>query len=294
MDTSKRDRSGNNLLRHTILSCMAALGIAAMTIGAMAGSASAQSLLERIKNGDTIRFGFTNGPPAAYPGPNNEPLGLVNAMTLDVLKKMGTTKVESVVTDWGSLLPGLQAGRFDIITGGMYIKPERCRNVLFSDPISRARDSLIVLKGNPEGLHSFEDVRDKGLVLVTGSGYTSVAVAQKLGFADDKIMQVAGGPEIAQAVKTGRAAAGSTDFFDAKKIVEKNDSLETADPFTSSSPREYAAIAFPLSEQATVDAFNAVLKDYMGSDEMMASVGKYGYEKVNLPDGTPAAEACKL
>ncbi|MER9445762.1 hypothetical protein NKI79_31465 [Mesorhizobium sp. M0340] len=31
----------------------------------------------------------------------------------------------------------------------------------------------------------------------------------------------------------------------------------------------YPAIAFPLNERATVDAFNKVLEDYIGSDEMM-------------------------
>lgn len=293
MDNWKNDNRCNPL-RRSVLKGMAALGIAAVTIGVMAGSASAQSLLDRIKNGDTIRLGYSNGPPGAYAGPNNEPLGLVNAMTLDILKKMGTTKIESVVTEWGSLIPGLQAGRFDIITGGMYIQPERCRNVLFSEPISTAKDALLVPKGNPEGLHSFDDIRNKGLVLVTGSGYASVAVAQKSGFAEDKLMQVAGPPEIAQAVKTGRAAAGNTDRFDAKKIIENDPSLELADPYNSPVPRNYSAIAFPLNEQAAVDAFNAVLKDYIGSDEMMASVGAYGYTKDNLPDGTPTAEACKL
>ncbi|MGX9576834.1 ectoine/hydroxyectoine ABC transporter substrate-binding protein EhuB, partial [Mesorhizobium sp. f-mel] len=81
---------------------IAALGIAAMAVASLAGSASAESLLERIKNGETIRLGFSNESPSAYPGANGEPLGIVNAITLDVLKKMGTTKVEAVVTDWGS------------------------------------------------------------------------------------------------------------------------------------------------------------------------------------------------
>ncbi|RWQ12645.1 MAG: ectoine/hydroxyectoine ABC transporter substrate-binding protein EhuB [Mesorhizobium sp.] len=273
---------------------MAALGIAAVAIGSMASSASAQSLLEKIKNGDTIRLGFSNGPPGAYPGENNEPLGLVNAMTLDILKKLGTTKIEPVVTEWGALIPGLQAGRFDLITDGIYIKPERCSNVLFSEPIATAKSALVVPKGNPEGLHSYDDVRDKGLTLVTGSGYAAVKIAQGLGFADDKIMQVAGPPEIVQAVKVGRAAAGVFDSMSAKRQVENDASVELADPFTQPpGPSEYSAIAFPLNEQAAVDAFNAVLKDYLGSDEMMASVGKYGYGKGNLPDGTTTAEVCK-
>lgn len=117
----KREHDENRELpsRRAILRGMAALGIAAMAILSFAGSTSARSLLDKIKNGETIRIGFSNEIPWAYPGEKNKPLGFVNAMTLDILKRLGTTNVEPVVTEWGSLIPGLQAGRFDIITGGM-------------------------------------------------------------------------------------------------------------------------------------------------------------------------------
>ncbi|MER8480610.1 ectoine/hydroxyectoine ABC transporter substrate-binding protein EhuB [Mesorhizobium sp. M1163] len=245
-----------------------------------------------MKNGETIRLGFTNEPPGAYPGANGELLGVENEMTLDILKKMGTTKIEPVVTEWGSLVPGLQAGRFDIITAGMWIKPDRCRNVLFSEPVALEYDALLVPKGNPGGLHSYEDVRDKGLTLATGAGYTAVKNAQDSGIADDKIMQVAGPPEVAQAVKAGRAA-GALDYFNATGLVEKDHGVELADPFTSPVLPDHPAIAFSLNEQAAVDAFNAVLKDYIGSDEMMAVFSKYGYGKGNLPDGKKTADLCK-
>ncbi|MER8772181.1 ectoine/hydroxyectoine ABC transporter substrate-binding protein EhuB [Mesorhizobium sp. M0960] len=272
---------------------LTALGIAMMAVGLTAGSASAKPLLERIRDGDTIRLGFSNGPPFAYLGENNELLGFGNAITLDILKKMGTTKGEAVISEWGALIPGLQAGRLDLITGGMYIKPERCRNVLFSEPFATDEDALIVPKGNPKGLHSLADIRDKGLTLVTGSGYATVKVAQDMGFADEKLMQVAGNSEIAQAIKAGRAAGGSVNYLDGKTIVKTDPSIELADPYTSSGPKDYAAIAFPPNEQTAVDAFNAVLKDYLGSDEMMALVGKYGYDKTTLPDGPTTAEICK-
>ncbi|WP_287208319.1 hypothetical protein [Mesorhizobium sp.] len=40
-------------------------------------------------------------------------------------------------------------------------------------------------------------------------GYAAVKVAHELGIADDKIMQVAGPPEIVQAIKADRAAGGA-------------------------------------------------------------------------------------
>ena len=280
-------------MRRKFLKTILAAGLAAFTFGAMPGPAKAQSLLDKIKNGETVRIGFSNEIPWAYPGENNEPLGFVNAMTLDLLEKMGTTKIEPIVTEWGSLIPGLQAGRFDIITGGMYILPERCRNALFTEPLGTFVDALLVPKGNPEDLHSFDDVRDKGLTFVTGAGYNTVKNAKEVGIADDKIMQVAGPAEILQAVKSGRAAAGSGTYFTMKEFADKDDAVELADPFTPPVIDGYPGLAFLPNQQAEVDAFNAALKDYVGSDEMMESVGKYGYSKANLPDGTTTAELCK-
>ncbi|WP_346016465.1 MULTISPECIES: ectoine/hydroxyectoine ABC transporter substrate-binding protein EhuB [unclassified Mesorhizobium] len=280
-------------MRRAILRGMAALGMAAMAMASFAGSASAQSLLDKIKNAKAIRIGFSNEIPWAYPGENNEPLGFVNAMTIDILKRLGTTKVEPIVTEWGSLIPGLQAGRFDIITGGMFILPERCRNVLFTEPLGAFSDALVVPTGNPEELHSYQDVRDKGLMFVTAAGWNAVNIAKKVGIADDKVMQVAGAAEVVQAVKAGRAASGGGDYFTLKKFADEDDSIELADPYTSSSPSGYPGLAFLPNQQAEVDAFNAALKDYIGSDEMMEMVGKYGYGKTNLPDGTTTAELCK-
>ncbi|MER8899564.1 ectoine/hydroxyectoine ABC transporter substrate-binding protein EhuB [Mesorhizobium sp. M0676] len=294
MKRKQRHETRNDPLRRAILRAIAALGIAALAIAPFAGLASAQSLLDKIKNGETVRIGFSNENPWAYPGTNNEPLGFVNAMTIDILKKLGTTKVEPVVTEWGSLIPGLQAGRFDIITGGMYITPERCRNVMFTDPIVTPITALIVPKGNPEGLHSYQNVRDKGLTFVTGSGWSEVSNAQTIGIPDDKVMQVAGAVEVVQAVKAGRAAVGGGDYWTMKRFADEDDSIELADPFTQPVEPPSSALAFLPNQQASVDAFNAVLKDYLGSDEMMKSVGKYGYTKANLPpESHTTAGLCK-
>lgn len=277
-------------MRRAIQRGLAALGVAALAFGSLAGSATAGELLDKIRNGETIRIGFSNEIPWAYPGENNEPLGFVNAMTLDILERMGTTKIEPIVTEWGSLIPGLQAGRFDIITGGMYILPERCRNALFTEPLGTFADALLVPAGNPQDLHSFQDIRDKDLTLVTGAGYNTVKNAKNVGLTDDQIMQVAGPAEILQAVKAGRAAGGGGTYFTMKEFADKDDAVELADPFTPPVIDGYPGLAFLPNQQEEVDAFNAALKDYIGSDEMMESVGEYGYSKANLPDGTTTAE----
>ena len=50
------------------------------------------------------------------------------------------------------LIPGLNADRADMITGGMYILKSRCANMDFSDPIGVFGDAMLVPKGNPKTL----------------------------------------------------------------------------------------------------------------------------------------------
>ncbi|MCA1494919.1 ectoine/hydroxyectoine ABC transporter substrate-binding protein EhuB [Ensifer sp. NBAIM29] len=291
MDRYIDKESRTSHLRRAILRGIAAIWMTLPIASSFANSAYAQSLLDRIKNGETVRIGFSNEIPWAYSGDSNEPLGFVNAITIDILKKMGTTKVEPIVTEWGSLIPGLQAGRFDIITGGMYILPERCHNVLFTEPVVKAVDALIVPAGNPQNLHTYEDVHHKGLTLVTGAGYSEIKTLRDMGVPDEKIMQVPGPVEIIQAVKAGRAAAGSGAYFTLKMLIDNDDSLELVPAPSGAS--FYSGLAFLPNQQAEVDAFNAALKEHIGSAEMMASVGKYGYAKTHLPDGTKTSNLCK-
>ncbi|MCA1494799.1 ectoine/hydroxyectoine ABC transporter substrate-binding protein EhuB [Ensifer sp. NBAIM29] len=292
MYEAKRGAATFNPVRRAVLRGIVAIGMA-LPVASLAISASAQSLLEKIKNGDVIRIGFSGEKPWAYPGENQEPLGFVNAMTIDILKRLGATKIEPVVTEWGSLIPGLQAGRFDIITGGMYITPERCRNVLFTEPLGIFSDALLVLKGNPHALHSYEDIRDKGVTLTIAAGSVYVKTAKRVGIPEDKVMLLDGDVASLQALKAGRTAAIGGAYFTLKAFVDKDSSLELAEPFTPPEASAYPALALLPDRQGDVDAINAVLKEYVSSPEMMASVEKYGYTKTNLPDGTKTSDLCK-
>src|SRR5690606_9449688 len=96
---------------------------------------AAQSTLEAAKAAGTIRVGYANEAPYAYmDSGSNKVTGEAVEIARVVLKRMGVNEVEGVLTEFGSLIPGLQAKRFDIIAAGMYITPERCQQALFSNP----------------------------------------------------------------------------------------------------------------------------------------------------------------
>jgi len=265
---------------------------AALALGAVA--AAAGPLMDRIEAGKPVRIGFANEVPWAYPGEDKEPLGFVNAYVTGVLHEMGHDQIEPVVTEWGGLIPGLKAGRFDIITGGMYILKERCENVAFSEPMAKVNDALIVAPGNPKGLHNMEDIAAAGAIVVTGAGYNAIKVAKAAGVPDDHIMEVPGPTEILAAVKAGRADAGAVTYFTAQNLVnEAGGAVDISD--VTKQPEDganWVGIGFREEDADFMAAFNAAQKDYLGSEAMMAAVAPYGYGEGALPDDRTTEWVC--
>lgn len=263
------------------------IAFVAVLAAALASPAFSDSITDRIDSGKPIRLGFANEVPWAYPGDNNEPKGFVNAFVLGVLDQMGygRDKIEPVVTEWGGLIPGLKANRFDVITGGMYILSSRCENVNFSDPMAEVADAFIVPKGNPEGVNNYQDIKNAGVTMVTGAGYNTVEDAKSAGIPESNIMTVPGPTEILAAVKAGRAYAGGGTYFTVQNLAKQSGgAVEVTDP--SKMPKDlknWVGIAFRKSDTDFLKKFNEAMNKYLGSDAMMKAVGEYGYTKSNLP-----------
>jgi polar amino acid transport system substrate-binding protein len=254
----------------------------------------ADLIQDRINGGKTIRLGFANEVPWAYPGDNNKPMGFTNAITIGILKAMGYTNIEPVVTDWGGLIPGLKAKRFDLITGGMYIVNKRCENVNFSEPIGVFGECFIVPKGNPKGIQSYKDIKAKGAIIVAGAGYSTIGNCKREGIPEKNIMTVPGNTEILAAVKAGRADAGGITYFSGLHLAkESGGAVEITDP--SKNPEwsfNWVGIAFRKADTEFLAAFNKALKGYIGSEQMMKDVEEYGYSKSQLPGDVTTAYVC--
>ena len=272
----------------TLIATSLALGVSAVAV-------SAGPLMDRIEAGETIRIGFANEIPFAYADDNGNAAGFVNVMTLGILANMGHTNIEAVQTEWGGLIPGLSAGRFDVVTGGMNIIASRCENMAFSEPIATIGAGFIVAPGNPLGIETYEDIANAGATLVTGAGYSNIEAAKSFGLTDADIMIVPGPTEILAAVTAGRADAGTGTYFTMQQLADSTDgSVDVPDP--NAMPEEtfnWAGIGFRFEDQDFVDAFNAALADYVGSDEMMAAVAEYGYSEATLPGDRTTAWVCE-
>lgn len=267
---------------------LGALAGAVVCMGVLAGSpmtSQADDLTDRIAAGEPIRLGFATAIPWAYPGENGEPLGFVNALTLVVLEEMGITEYETSVNEWAGLIPGLQADRYDLITGGMYILKSRCANINFSDPIGLFGDAFLVPAGNPKGIHTYQDVIRTGARLVTGAGFNTVEAAKKEGVPDGQMMLVAGEVEILAAMRAGRADAAVQTYFGALEHVDKSDGrFEVTDPGKLPEwTQNWVGIGFRKSDADFLAAFNEAMAKVIGGEKWMAAVSPYGYSELQLP-----------
>ncbi|MDH1680441.1 ectoine/hydroxyectoine ABC transporter substrate-binding protein EhuB [Pseudomonas chengduensis] len=267
-----------------------ALAVALLT-GFAAGAQA--STLDKVKDSSSVRIGYANETPFAYTALDGSVTGESPEIVKKIFERMGVEKINPVLTEWGSLIPGLRASRFDLIAAGMYITPERCKQVLFTDPHYQLPDTLLTKAGNPKNLHSYEDIAKSGAKVAIMSGTVNLGYARNSGITDDQILQVPDTTAQLQAVRAGRADAAVGTQLTMKGLADKGgDSVEAIAEFKDDPAHTgYGALAFRPEDKELRDAVNAQLKEWIGSEEHLATVGPFGFDQSNITDKT-AAELC--
>ncbi|SFW49814.1 polar amino acid transport system substrate-binding protein [Pseudomonas sp. NFACC19-2] len=268
------------------------LAMACALLTGLAAGAQA-STLDKVKDSSSVRIGYANETPFAYTALDGSVTGESPEIVRKIFERMGIEKINPVLTEWGSLIPGLRASRFDLIAAGMYITPERCKQVLFTDPHYQLPDTLLVKAGNPKGLHSYEDIAKSGAKVAIMSGTVNLGYARNSGITDDQILQVPDTTAQLQAVRAGRADAAVGTQLTMKGLADKGgDSVEAIAEFKDDPAHTgYGALAFRPEDKELRDAVNAELKKWLGSEEHLATVEPFGFDQSNITDKT-AAELC--
>ncbi|HWT36000.1 MAG TPA: ectoine/hydroxyectoine ABC transporter substrate-binding protein EhuB [Paraburkholderia sp.] len=269
--------------------CLAAAGLVMHT-----QFASAETTLQRIQRTGEVRIGYANEAPFAYTQPDGKVTGESPEISRKIFEKLGVKKVDAVLTEWGSLIPGLRAGRFDVIAAGMYITPERCKQVAFADPQYQIQDTLLVMKGNPKNLHSYGDVaKQPDIKLAVMSGAVEVANSRESGVKDGQLLQVPDTTAQLQAVRTRRADAAAGTALTMKGLAAKDaGQVETVSTFRDDPKHTgYGALAFRPEDTDLRDAVNKQLHQWLGTPDHLATVSPFGFDKTNLTTKT-AADIC--
>ncbi|MGN6774357.1 ectoine/hydroxyectoine ABC transporter substrate-binding protein EhuB [Rhizobium sp.] len=264
-------------MRSNVYRSLAAMGL---TVG-LAVSAHAASL-EQIKKDGYIRGASANEVPYSYMDESGAAKGIGPDVAAAVLKSMGVKDVEWTVTPFGSLIPGLKAKRFDFVAAEQNILPERCKQVQFTTPNSSYGEGLLVPKGNPKKLHSYEDIKkDPSLKVAIVSGADQLDFFHGLGIPESQIVMIQANADALSTIQTGRADAYAATELTVAKLVQGSTNVEHAEPFTDpvingKSVRSYGGFDFRPEDKDLYKAFNTALEAFKKTDDYKKILMSYG------------------
>ena len=282
----------------TVTRRLAVLAISAVAV-LVAAPSSAQPKLDLT--GKTITIGIHNRAPWGYRDKDGAVVGYHPDLVRAALAPLGVKKIEFTVADFGALIPGLLADRFDIIASGVAITPARCQQVLFSEPDLSAGDGLLVLKGNPLKLHSYEDIaRNPAIKLGGGRGTENAKSALAAGVPEDRLLLFPNNEAVVSAMLAGRVDAATLSAPSVAGLMDDPNmkGIERAMPFKGylkPGGQEYmmaTAVVFAPRDQALRDVYNAQLARLKAEGTMKAIMTKYGFTEAEMPPQASTAELC--
>jgi polar amino acid transport system substrate-binding protein len=181
------------------------------------------TLLNRLREAGEVRIGFANEAPYSFINDDAEITGEAAELAKVVFRRLGVPEVKPIPSEFGSLIPGLKVGLFDVIGAGMFVTPVRCAEVLFTNPDYEAKTSFLVPQGNPKNLHTYADVIAKPDVrLGTMIGAAEQIDALDSGVDESRMTSYPDALSGLEAVEAGRVDAFSLTRISLNDALGKN------------------------------------------------------------------------
>ncbi|MDZ7759525.1 MAG: transporter substrate-binding domain-containing protein [Desulfovermiculus sp.] len=138
---------------------------------------SKESTLEQAQKRGNLRVGFSTFVPWAMKDNEDKFMGFEIDVARALAEDMGV-KPEFVPTKWSGIIPALLTGKFDIIIGGMGIRPQRNLKVNFSIPYNHTGMSIVAHKQVAPGYDSLEDFNKSSVTVSARIGTTAAQAAK--------------------------------------------------------------------------------------------------------------------
>ncbi len=122
---------------------MAGASALAALLAAVPASAD-DNKLQELKDQGFARVAIANEPPFTAVAADGKVSGASPDVAREIFKRLGVTEIVASISEYGAMIPGLQAHRHDVITAGLFMKPERCAAVAYSEPILCDAEAMLV------------------------------------------------------------------------------------------------------------------------------------------------------
>jgi polar amino acid transport system substrate-binding protein len=166
---------------------------------------AAESAIEQILKKGTLRVGFSTFVPWAMQTKEGKFVGFEIDVAQRLADDMGV-QAEFVPTKWSGIIPALITGKFDVIIGGMGIRPDRNLKVNFTIPYDYSGMAMVANKQKAHGLNALDSFNDPNVTLAVRLGATSVDAAKKF-FPKARLKMFDDEAQAVQEVLSGRAHA---------------------------------------------------------------------------------------
>ncbi len=271
---------------------------AAPTSAAAAATPAADPALhdllpERIKSAGVIRVA-SNIP---YPPwemyttvGGQQPTGIDYDLSQALAAKLGV-KASFDQTAFDSMIPALLAGKADIVMAGIFDTPKRRESLSFVD---YAKDgySLLVVKGNPQGMKDVADL--SGKTVAVQSSTSEEAAMSKLskrfeseGKPGVTVLAFPGDSEAFLAIKSGKAMArvqATSAAAYAAKTFEDGNAFELVESpsITAEFGGGMEGIGVPKADTELRTALQKALQSLMDDGTYLKILSRYGVENIAL------------
>jgi|GEM_PF-290323 len=269
----RQDRSG---CRRHIVAVMAAVSAFAF---ADLSDAMAQSSLEEVQSESAATIAVSNYTPIMIVDADGTVSGISPDIDRAVLQRMGVETVESQVVDYSALIPAVQAKRATFASGAaLYITPERCASVAFSEPVLCLAESFIIRKDLEGSVSTYQDVADQGLRIALCGGCVYEQYALDAGVSQDKIIYWPDKESGMKMLQDGRVDVVAVDMLGALDSQNKSDQPElTAVVQATDLPLFCTGAIFHQDNADLRDAYNEGLNEVIEDGTYAAILEEYGF-----------------
>jgi len=246
--------------------------------------------------GEVITVGIAGEVPYSYLNDDGDPEGATVALAERIFGDMGY-EVDAELVDWDNLIPGLKAERFDAISAGMSITPDRCAEAAFAEPEIMYTTALLVEEGNPYDVQDLDDVlaaqeAGEDITLATLTAGIEAGYATDLGLDYDGVGSADEGLEMVQG---GRADVFAMTAISLNQMGEDADGVEVTDPFVQEidGVLQYGAgsTVFRQDDTETLDEYNEHLAQLKSDGELGDILSEYGFTDAEVPPEDMNTEA---
>ncbi len=193
-------------------------------------------------------------------------VGIDAEIAAAIAEKLGM-ELEIQDTEFGSIITGVQTGKYDIGMAGMTVTDERKQSVNFSDTYATGIQSVIVKEGSD--IKAIEDIADKKIGVqqdTTGHIYAADE------YGDDAVTPFNKGTDAVAALVSDKVDCVIIDNQPAKSFVAANEGLVILD--TDYAVEDYA-ICIAKENTELLEKVNGALSELIADGTVQTIVDKY-------------------